>query len=286
MNKRNPLYTKAKAPLAIDLLPRHLEGYAKTGILPPGRKPGGPASLASRLSVTEKMLKVILENTGIMISSQVIERGLVGRTLSIGTTPVKIIDGLFSRGYIILNPSSVSGALTSAGTILASALHAALATGNTDGAALGVANYRNIKLFLDISASGGGTVEIDIKSQDPVSNNWVVTQSDIFNAPSAIETYYADLGALGLDNSFAIDFTIGAGGDSTFSIGFVLKDGLNGTSSGLSNTIYLGSADVKVATGLPLLEGQKEKLWARDNTTLYAVSAVSGGTDISVFELQ
>jgi len=287
MSKLNPLYGPKRKNLTPDLT---------RDIYPPGGKGGGleigrysPAiGLPSGVKPNiDSLVEQIVENTHINVAAQIIERGIIGRNLIIHTTPIRIIDGRFQRGYIILNPSTgTQGALTSSGTALISGQRAALSTGNTQGSPLGVANFKEIVLFLDISATGGGTVTIDVQSQDPVSQNWVTTQSNIFAAPSAIGTYYANLGTMGVDSSFAINFTVGAGGTSTFSIGFTLKDGLTGSPGGVSNTVYLGGPDVTISTGLPLLDGQKENFWARPNSTLWAISSVVAGTPLSVFELQ
>ncbi len=283
MNNRNPLYAQPNRALPPDLMPRQFRAGKAGSSKYSGPTVSRPASKDPRMKTFEE----ILLNTEINVATNIIERGIIGRIISIGSTPVQIIDGKFQRGYIILNPSSGSfGALTAGSTTRVSSLEIAGASGNTQGSPVGVGNYRSMVMFLDITASTGGTVSIDIQSQDPVSLNWATTQSDIFASPSAVGTYYADLGALGIDNSLAIAFTIGAGGNSTFSVGHILKDGLAGTASGIEKTVYLGGADVTVLTGLPLLEGQKERLWARPNSTLHAVSQVPGGVELSVFELQ
>lgn len=283
---KNPLYTRKVSKFPLDLQPKVI----RHGPLINGRSPmetyRNPLNPPKEFGNDREMLERIVENTTIMVATSVIERGLIGRNLSITTSPTRVIDGKFLRGYILLNQSTVSGALTLSGTTLVSATRLALATGNTQADPIGVGNYREMKLFLDISATTGGTVAIDLVSQDPVSLNWVVTQSDIFGSESAVGTYYADVGTLGIDNAFAINFTIGAGGESTFSVGHILKDGLSGSSSGLANTIYLGGINVRSSTGFPLLEGQKESYYARPNAELYAVSLVSDGVTLSIFDLQ
>jgi len=291
MSKLNPLYGIRRKDLPPDLTrkpyrPGGASGArAATGVSIPTGLPGGGSQNID--AIRNQLIEQVAQNTHIMVSSQIIERGIQGRNLLIGTTPIRVIDGRFQRGYILLNPSTgAAGALTSGGTTLVSGLRAALATGNTQGSPLGVGNYKEIVLFLDISASTGGALTIDVQSQDPVSLNWVTTQSDIFAGVSAVGTYYASLGTMGVDSAFAINFAVGAGGTSTFSIGHILKDGLPGSPSGIANTIYLGGPDVTIESGLPLLDGQKENFWTRPNSTLFAISAVQAGTPLSVFELQ
>lgn len=273
---------------------RHWNPYGKAPVkLPPGLEPkiirrnpfeystvpGAPPSPAQDA-------KRIAENTDIIVSTQVLERGFTGKSVSVGLTPVLVVDGLFLRGYIFFNPTQSAG-LTTSSTLFSSANRAALATGNTQAAPTGVANFRNAALFLDITGGTGGAVTIDVQSQDPVSAGWVTTQSAIFGAPSAVGTYYANVGSIGVDTSFAAVFTIGAGGTSTFSLSLVLKDGLPGGASGLANTIFLGGEDVNSTTGFPLREGAAPlEKYFRPNTRLWAVSLISGGIDLSVFELQ
>lgn len=212
-----------------------------------------------------------------------LEPGLFSRVVTVTSTPAIILREPVSRAYILLNPSRTVG-LTTSGTILSSALRAAGASGNTQASSLGVGNYRTMRLFLNISATGGGVVVVNTQSEDPVSSNYATTQNDIFGSQSAVGTYYADIGELGVDTDFAISWSVSAAGTSTFSVGYVLKDGVGGSGAGLSQAIYLGGSNsVRVGNGSPIPEGQERSFFLRANTELWAVSEVS--VNVQVFEL-
>lgn len=262
-----------RLPSDEDLLRMQRGGGLEAG---PGDRADGMLSIAQRIA----------ENTDILAAPIVIERGFIGRPISIGTTPVKIIDGKFVRGYIVTNPSSQTG-LTTNGTVLASALRTAGSSGDTEATPIGVGGYLNASLYLDISASTGGVVDVDLLTLDPLSGNYATAQSDIFGSPSSVGTYYAALGNVGIETDMAIAWAVSAAGNSTFSISYVLKDGLIGGASGLQKIIYLGpNQHVNSTTGYPLTEGKERPLFTRPNTEVWAVSLISTGIDVVVFDLQ
>jgi hypothetical protein len=178
-----------------------------------------------------------------------------------------------------LNPAGVIG-LTAKGTLLASTNlvgNTTLQTGS-----LGVANYKTARLFFNVVFNvGAGPVTFDIQSLDPVTNTWFTTQTEVF---AATGTRYVDLGTLGVDTDFAVTVTVPVGTTITTSIGFVLKDGLEGTSAGVTQTIFVGSSGVSSVAGYPLLSGQDKSFYLTENVKLYAVTA--GPTlSMNIFEL-
>ena len=237
-------------------------------------------------TTNELLVERIAQNSDILVSFNILERGFIGRQISITTAPVEIIDAKFMRAYTLLNPSSIAGSLTTSGTVFPSALRDG--TGNTQATPLGVGNFRNLVMFLNITAiTATPALVINAQSQDPISLNWVETQGDLFSSASTVGISYVDIGSFGVDNALALDFEVtGGGADITFSVGFILKDGLTGSSSGVANTIYLGGPDVNQTTGFPLLEGQKANYWVRPNAKLFAVSLQSAGVTLNVFDLQ
>jgi hypothetical protein len=239
-------------------------------------------------------IRRIMENSDILIKTQaVVERGFIARNYNITTVPTRIIQARYMRGYILINPAEESAGGGSApfvsSTLLASATRLAAASGNTQATPVSVANYRTGVLFLNISANVlAPTIQIDVQTRDPLSLNWATAQSDIFGSPSAVGTYYANIGTLGVDQNFAIAFTVTGGTSSTFSLSFAKKEKLSGTSTGTSSTIWIGPDSVNRASGFPILDGQKEKFFFRNNTELWAVSeSVSPlASLLRVFELQ
>ena len=235
--------------------------------------------LQSGVSLKDAYLRNIANDVNIIASTSVLDRGLLGRSITVGTVATKIIESQYLRGYTILNPQSLLG-FTSTGTILASA--ARTTAGNTQSSSLGVANFRDMHLFLSVTAvSGGASLKIYGQAIDPVSSNWSDTQV-LYKDITATGTYYANMAGFGLASDFATRWTISAG-SITFSIGFVVKDGLPGTAAGVARTIYLGGPGVTVSSGFPLLEGQSRSYYLRENTDLHAVASTS--LDIRVFDL-
>jgi len=146
-------------------------------------------------------------------------------------------------------------------------------------------------LFLNVTANDTAlSLSINAQTKDEVTSNWLGTQSDIFGGTNAVFTtgalgYYAQLGYLGVDSSFAINAVVGAGaGMITFGVNYLLKEGLPGNPSGVTKTGYLGSNNgVTVDNGFPLLEGQGERFFLRENTDLWGVAGTS--IAIRIFEL-
>lgn len=257
--------------IPVDMYPRIVDNYQRNadGSL----SPTGEGSQ----SPLDAILQRIANDTGIVASTSLLRRGLLGRTVTVTTVPQLIINAEYLRGYIILNPNELAGA-TSAGTILASAVR----SGTGSSAALGVANFLSGHFFLDITAtSGGGTVALDLEVLDPASGNWAVAQT-IFAATGTTGTTYAYVGELGIPTDVRIAWTIAAG-TVTFSVGFVLKNGLIGTSAGISQTIYLGGPGVTTTSGFPLLNGKSEKFFLEENLQLFAVADAS--LPLKIFEL-
>ena len=257
--------------IPVDMYPRVVDNYQRNAdgsLVPVGDGVMDPLSL---------LLERIANDTGVIASTSLLRRGLLGRTITVTTTPQLIINAEYLRGYIILNPNELAGA-TSAGTILASASRSG--TGNSS--SLGVANFLSGHFFLDITAtSGGGTVALDLEVLDPASGNWAVAQT-IFAATGVVGTTYAYVGELGIPTDVRIAWTIAAG-TVTFSVGYVLKNGLIGTSAGISQTIYLGGPGVSTTSGFPLLNGQSQKFFLQENLQLFAVADAT--LPLKIFEL-
>ncbi len=266
-----PGYTPAKPTLPGDLLPKPIR------IGGPGEPT--PAEMPGHLARID-------DNVDILTMLSTVSRGFSARVFSVTTAPVQIVDGRFLRGYLFVNPSASAG-LTTTGTMFASAARTVLGSPYTS-VEVGTANFRNAAFFIDVTVFGAGSlIAVDLQTQDPVTNNWATAQANIFPAAAitAVGTYYANVGNVGIDLNMRLVANLTVAG-STFSIGYMLKDGLPGSSSGLARTIYLGDANVNATTGFPLLEGQTLSKFFRPNTTLFAVSAVSAGTELRVFDLQ
>lgn len=253
----------------VDMFPRYVENWQ--------RNPDGSISEAGGTGdPVSDLLSRIARDTNQIASTVVLRRGLLGRTVFVTTTPQLVINAEYLRGYIILNPNEVAGA-TSAGTLLESASR----TGTGDSAALGVANFLNAHYFLDLSAITAGTVDITLEVLDPVSGNWAEVQQ-IFST-GAVGTYYEEVGTLGTPTDVRVSWEVTGGGTATFSVGFVLKNGLVGTSAGTLQTIFLGGPGVTVESGFPLLNGVDKTFFLEENLQLYAVANAT--LPLKIFEL-
>lgn len=254
----------------VDMYPRYVENWQ--------RNPDGSISEAGGTGdPVSDLLSRIARDTNQIASTVVLRRGLLGRTVSVTTTPQLVINAEYLRGYIILNPNEVAGA-TSAGTLLSSAAR----TGSGTSAALGVANFLNAHYFLDLTAITAGTLDIDLQVLDPVSGNWATVQN-IFSTGTAPSTLYAEVGTLGTPTDVRVAWSVSGGGTATFSVGFVLKNGLVGTSAGTLQTIFLGGPGVTVESGFPLLNGVDKTFFLEENLQLYAVANAT--LPLKIFEL-
>ena len=256
--------------IPVDMYPRPVQNWERMpdGSLVPAGSNSDPAS---------SLLGRIAKDTGVLSSTVLLRRGLLGRTVTVTTVPQLIIEAEYLRGYIILNPNELAGS-TSAGTLLASA--ARTATGSSS--ALGVANFTSAHYYLDITAIvGGGNLTINLETLDPASGNWVLAQT-LFAAVAATGSSYAFVGELGTATDARVSWSASVG-TITFSIGFVLKGGVSGTSAGISQTIFLGGPGVTTTSGFPLLNGQSQKFFLEENLQLFAVAGAD--LPLKIFEL-
>lgn len=256
--------------LPIDLFPRDL---ARPGTYPAGAGPGSSFD-------KDEYISKIANDTGILVATQTIDRGLIGRSVTVGTSPTRIIQSTYPRAYIIMNPSLIVG-----GTAVGALVDSAARVTDDSSDFIGVANYRDMHLFLDVTAVSGTTPTLDIYAQalDPVTLNWADTQL-LYSGIAATGTYYSNPGSLGLGTDFRVRWVLGGTTPNfTFSVGYVLKEGLPGTGAGVGKTLYIGNSGVSVSAGFPLLEGQSRSFFMKENTELWAVANTS--LDLRVFEL-
>lgn len=227
------------------------------------------------------LLSYILRNSDIDILLRTLGTAFFPRSITIGTTPTVLIDPNRSpRGYILINPNTtVSGVVTDvtvfpAGTVFPVA--------STPSASINVSGHGGAAFVLNVTAPSIGPVTVDLQTQDPISGNWATAQSDIFAGAGTVGgTFYANVGSIGIDEHARLMVNV-AGGAMTGSLAAMLKPALAGTISG--PTVFLGGPDVNTTVGYPLLSGQKETLYFKENTSLFGIAIAA--TNIRVFELQ
>lgn len=226
----------------------------------------------------------ILKNTDIDIALRTIGNAFFPRVITLGTSPVQIIAPNRSpRGYILINANTSVTGITSTTTLFAAATVLPVATTNTTAIACG--GYDTARFFLNVTeASAGATTSFNLETQDPISGNWAVAQSDIFQfggAGAAVGTYYANVGNIGVDDQLRIAAVVGTD-TMTCSLAVMLKPALSATIAGA--TAFLGGPDVNTTIGFPLLSGSRETFYLKENTALYGIA--TGALTLNLFELQ
>ena len=229
------------------------------------------------------LLKYILKNSDIDITLRTIGNAFFPRSVSVGTTPSLIIaPNRFPKGYILLNANiSVSGIVSNV-TVFAAAT--VFPVGVTNSVAINAGGHGTAAFFLNVTEASAGAGLVDLQTQDPISGNWVTVQSDLFNnTPGGfvVGTYYANVGGLGFDQMARLQVTV-AGDTFTGSIAAVLKPALAGNVSG--GAVFIGGPDVNTTIGFPILSGQRESLYLKENTSLFGVAVAA--TTLNLFELQ
>lgn len=226
-----------------------------------------------------ELLRRILKNTDIDILLRTLGNAFFPRSITVGAAPTLLVaPNRYPRGYIFINPSTTVTSVVSTVTVFASQV---FPVGVTNSASINVAGHGGAAFFMNITEASAGPVTVDAQSQDPVTGNWANTQLDIFGGASGLGIFYANIGSLGVDQNLRLVMNV-AGDSMTASIGAVLKPALAGTVAG--PTIFLGGPDVTTTIGYPLLGGQKEVLFLKENTPLFGIAAAA--TNLRLFELQ
>lgn len=230
-----------------------------------------------------QLVQALKNNSDIEIALKVLKLGFVSRVINLTAgTPSEIIQrSKYPRGYIIINPAEISGFTTNV-TFFASA---ARAVGTYTSGQFNVSGVDRVSSWLDVSVNGaGGSVQIDVQSIDPLSGNAANAQIDIFNVatPTPVNTYYANLGQLGVDRLIQMFATVATAGPVTFSVSGLLK---GGAVTPTGSTVYIGDQNVTSTIGYPILPGQREYFWLGDDVQLFAVSPTEPVT-LKVFQLQ
>lgn len=225
----------------------------------------------------------ILRNTDIDIMLRTIGNAFFPRVITVGTFPTLLIaPNRTPRGYILMNANtSVTGITT---PVTAFGLGTVFPIGTTNSADINVSGYESARIILDVTEGSTGPVSVNILTQDPLSGNFAVAQSDIFQfGLGAVEigTYYANLGSIGVDSVMRVQVVV-AGVTMTGSVSSILKPALASSIAGA--TAFIGGPDVNTTIGYPLLSGTKETFYLKENTALYGVS--TGAINLNVFELQ
>lgn len=232
-----------------------------------------------------ELLRHILKNTDIDILLRTLGNAFTPRSVDVLTTRTELIRAnRYPRGYILLNPApSLTSGVTSSITVFPSALRV---PGTYLSANITTSNFLSARAFLDVTVqAAGATLLVDLQTRDPDTLNFATAQADIFAGSAAVGTYYANLGQTGVDLIARFRAVVGVN-NLTFSMSVILKEGVPVEGTVPSSTIFLGPRDLNTATGYPLLPGQKETFFLKENTPLFGIVTAPGPVTIRVFELQ
>jgi hypothetical protein len=198
--------------------------------------------------------------------------------INVGTTPTLLLKPPHSWPYLIYNPSLAVG-LTTSVTVASGTVNS---NGNSQASPIGVAGHSDVHFHLNVT-SITGTWDIYAQSKDPVSGNWADSQN-IFTNITSVDTYYAHVGKFGIATDLAVRWDMISAGSMTFTLSGTLKDGIGGSTSGVSRGIYIGGRDVTVNSGIPIFEGENLPVLLGQDIELWAISQVAN-LPVRVFEL-
>lgn len=239
------------------------------------RLPHDPRELAKQ--ITEERVRPLTPQGINVMDGITITRPFRTTTLTITTSPQKILIPPHPNAYLVSNPALTVG-LTSTVTVYSGTVNAA---GNTQASPVGVANYIRSHFHINVTAVTGEW-EIIGQTRDPISGNWADI-TNLYSGINATGTYYSSLGELGIVSDFAVRWNPVAAGSITFSLAMTLKVGAPGSGGGLARTIYLGGSDITTTNGYPLFEGRDRVFVLGEEVELWALSEVS--TTLKVFSL-
>lgn len=231
----------------------------------------------------EDMVKQLLYFAELDFYLTTIATSFLPRIISVGTTAVQITQkARYPKAYIFLNPAEISG---QASDFVFYPSATRIDGFNTPSASAIVSGFDRIAAFLDISAiTATPTLNVAAQTQDPLSGNFAVSQSDIFGGVNSVSTNYALVGQLGVDRAMRLVATVGnAGGDDiTFSISGLAKGG--GTVP-VGSTVFIGDRDVNTTMGIRVLPAQERRFYLLPNVELFAVTSLDT-LNFMVWELQ
>jgi hypothetical protein len=281
MAEWNPFIVNSR-PMLHDLSITDLQKARDSGIaLQQANRASESAALGISTDAQIQLIEAIKKNTDIELSLKILGLGFHGELIPLTAAVPQLVirPQKTPRGYIIINPAEVSG-FSSTVTFFPSLLRAP-ATYNS--ASFNVSGVETVRQFLDVTVqAAGATLVVNAQTQDPLTGNWVTSQADIFGSNAAVGTYYADVGALGVDQSYRLQAVVGVNNE-TFSISGLMK---GGALLPVGQTVYLGaSQDVNSLTGYPMLPAQREYFFLLDDVPLYAITPTNP-MQLKVFYLQ
>ncbi len=220
-----------------------------------------------------------------------LRRNFLGRVVTVGIVPTLIHRALYPQNIMITNPArGPGGGATRTGLVTQQI--GVVAAGNSEAAPIGVSNYMDMHLMLNVTAIAPGTSWTFVNViQDPITGLWVDSQVFITGVTPALvggwtnASFYGNIALFGVGTQFAMRWTSDAGaGAISFTVSYILKYGQIGSDSGVSQVIYIGpDSGVTMISGYPIFEGVEKVFQVGEGVDIWGIAAIA--TNINVFEL-
>jgi len=201
-----------------------------------------------------------------------LRRGFQSRSVNLAANVSSLlIDSVYVAVCMILNPSSSPSGLQPSEQGNWDMI-AAVGAGNNQVNPLGVANYLDYHLFMNI-ISITGRWSFFLQTQDPVTLAWTDVGL-LWDAVDNTDTdLYAPLLQLGTPLNIALRWNMDVAGAISFSLGYAAKEFLGGSSTGASQNLFIGSNDgVSLVSGYPIQPGESITLITDEGVKVWGIS--------------
>jgi hypothetical protein len=220
-----------------------------------------------------------------------LKRNFLCRVVQVGVTPTLVYDGIRAQNLMIQNPAPTAGnLLTDTGWVTQQT--GLVASGDSTAFPPTFSNYADVHLFLNVTAiAAGDTWDFILVAYDLLAGVWADSQVLVAGVTPAVvggwwnSSFYSYIGRRGVAVDFAVRWVlVGGAGPMDFTLSYVLKDGLFGSSGGVSQIVYIiSSSGGQVTAGYPLLEGTEKIFQVEEGTQIWAIAEVE--TPIRILEL-
>ncbi|MEM0272917.1 MAG: hypothetical protein QW514_10290 [Thermoprotei archaeon] len=265
----------------IDLRPRPIRGgsYRPDDV-------GGGSGFSQAMYRGDPIARSIARDIRSIASTQIINRGLIGRSILVGSSPVPIVEAREGRGYLILNPTQAGGTSTVSGVLASSITIDDTLTYPVVLTQVGCEAFNQIAFFLGLS-NIVGSPDFDFVLQSNGLLTGFIDAVTVFNVTaSSPATVYNKVETNGIDETFRIAIYSNAAPpfSVTFDLSYVMK-GAGGISTS-GSTVFIGGPGVSSESGYPILPGVEKSFFIKENVSLYAVTAVGASPiSVKVFEI-
>ncbi len=197
-------------------------------------------------------------------------RNFQGNAVTVGTSPVLLVNESYSRPALILNTARLTGKVQ----VVSGFSGTLAAAGTTQATPLNCAGYETAHLILTISAIAG-TWDIYTQTYDSLQAVWYDSQMVYTGLALTTDSGYTHIGTLGVAEQLAFRFDPTAPGNITAELTVILK---GGTGTGLLNSVgvtYVGDRSVSAVSGFPILPNQYQVFQLEEGAQMWGVADVA-----------